>query len=69
MRGYILFEERIKAKEIIKDLNFKEKVALFDELYTNIKNENIFFDEDIETKEWNKAVEKWSIERRKEFGK
>ena len=58
MKDWIFFEERQKAKEIIIKLNLKEKFALLDELYTDIKDSGICFGHDIEKEEWNKMVKR-----------
>lgn len=58
MQDWIFFEERQKAKKIISELTFKEKFALLDELYTDIKNSGIRFGYDVEKEEWNKMVER-----------
>ena len=58
MKDWMFFEERQKAKEIIIKLNLKEKIALLDELYTDIKDSGIRFGHDIEKEEWNKMVER-----------
>lgn len=58
MKDWIFFEERQKAKEIIIKLNLKEKFALLDELYTDIKDSGIRFGHDIEKEEWNKMVKR-----------
>lgn len=61
MKDWMFFEERIKAKEIMKKLNLKEKLALLDELYIDIKNNGFRFGHDIEKKNgirWLKGVER-----------
>ena len=58
MKDWMFFEERIKAKEIMRKLNLKEKLALLDELYIDIKNNGFRFGHDIEKEEWNKMVKR-----------
>ena len=58
MKDWMFFEERQIAKEIISKMNIKEKVALLDELYTDIKNSGIRFGHDIEKEEWDKMVKR-----------
>ena len=58
MKDWMFFEERQIAKEIISKMNLKEKVALLDELYTDIKSSGIRFGHDIEKEEWDKMVKR-----------
>lgn len=58
MNDWMFFEERQIAKEIISKMNLKEKVALLDELYTDIKSSGIRFGHDIEKEEWDKMVKR-----------
>lgn len=60
MKDWIFFEERQKAKEIISKLTFKEKLALYEEVYNDIKKSGIRFSYDVEKEEWNKMVERSS---------
>lgn len=58
MKDWMFFEERQKAKEIISELNFKEKLALYEELYSDIEKSGIRFGYDVEKEEWNKMIER-----------
>ena len=58
MKDWMFFEERQKAKEIISKLTFKERLALYEELYSDIEKSGIRFGYDVEKEEWNKMIER-----------
>lgn len=58
MQSWMFREERIKAKEIISNLTLKEKLALLDELYTDVDTSSCRFTNDVVKEEWNKMVKR-----------